>query len=299
MTVILLLLALLLVPAYPIAVLETWVATGRFTPLRPLTAGLALLGQENIRPRMPDRILYETAPPLLLAVAVASAAVLPLSGSGIIVDLATGALFINAALAYVMIALVIGGWGSQSAYGMVGGWRFLGQIVAYSMLIVMPIAAVGMRAESLSTVAIVESQAGLWNVIHQPAGFLVFVVAAMALAFLPPFDLPDAPSELAGGAIGEYTGGRYAVVRLARLILIVVMATSVTVFYFGGWLGPLLPDWSWTIIKTLLVAGGMLLTGRYTPRISTDDLLSWSWKLGIPIALANIGWVGVILLLGT
>lgn len=297
MTVVVLL-GLLPAGAWFVAVLEAWMTTGRFEPGAPLTAGIALLGQENVRPRQPDRILYETAPPLLLAVAVIAAAVLPLTGTGIVVDMATGALFINAALAYVMIALVIGGWGSQSAYGMVGGWRFLGQIVAYSMLIVMPIAAVAMRAESLSTTAIVESQAGIWNAIYQPAGFVVFAVGAMALAFLPPFDLPDAPSELAGGAIGEYTGGRYAIIRLARLILVVVMATSITVFYFGGWLGPLLPDWSWTIVKTLIVAAAMLLAGRYTPRVATDQLLSWSWKLGIPLALANIGWVGIILLLG-
>src|SRR5699024_1555094 len=115
--------------------------------------------------------------------------------------------------------------------------------------------------------------------------------------FIPPMDLPNAPPELAGGAIGEYTGARYAVIRLARLILVVVLSTAIVVFYFGGWLGPILPGWVWTIAKTLIVAAALLVGGRSVPRISPNQLLSWSWKLGIPLALANIAWVGVILLL--
>ncbi len=89
---------------------------------------------------------------------------------------------------------------------MVGGFRFLGQLIAYSMLIVMPITAVAMRAESLFTTDIVESQAPLWNAVYQPAGFVLFFLAGMMVSFLPPFDLPTAPGELAGGVEAEYTG---------------------------------------------------------------------------------------------
>lgn len=290
------LLLALVVGAYLVAVLEAWASTGRFRPGGPLAAGLALLGRESLVPREPDRLLFETAPVLLLVAALLSAAVLPLAPGLVAADLATGALFVNAALAYVMVALVMAGWGPNGAYALVAGWRFLGQLVAYSMLIVMPITAVAMRAQSLATTAVVASQAALWNVVAQPLGFTLFWLAALAVAFLPPFDLPTAPGELAGGVLGEYTGVRLAVLRLARLVLVLSLALAVTVFYLGGWLGPGLPPWAWTGLKTLAVAAAMLGLGRFVPRLRFDDLLAWAWKLGIPLALANIFWVGITLL---
>ena len=289
-------LLMLLAGAYVVAVLDGWVSTGRFRPAGPILSGVALLGRESIVPRKPDRTFFEVAPVLLLVAAVMAFAVLPLAPGLIFTDLATGALFVNAALAYVMVALVMAGWGPDGAYAMVGGWRFLGQLVGYSMPIVMVIAAVGMRAESLLTTGVVESQAPLWNAIYQPIGFVVFYLAAMAVCFLPPFDLPTAPGELAGGVAAEYTGWRLAVMRLARALLIFTLATAVTVFFLGGWLGPVLPPWAWSIAKALLVAAAMLLAGRYVPRIREEHLLAWWWKYGIPLALFNIFWVGVLLL---
>ena len=295
MTTLLIVLALL-AGAYLVAVLEGWVSTGRFRPAGPLLSGVAILGRESIVPRKPDRIFYEVAPPLLLISALLAAAVLPLDPGLIITDLATGALFVNAALAYVMVALLMAGWGPDGAYAMVGGFRFLGQLVGYSMLIVMPITAVAMRAEALFTTQIVESQASLWNAVYQPVGFVVFLVAAMAVCFLPPFDLPTAPGELAGGVMAEYTGWRLGVMRLARMVLVVTLAASITVFYLGGWLGPVLPPWAWTAGKTLAVAAAMLVAGRYLPRVREEHFLAWCWKYGIPFALFNIFYVGVLIL---
>ena len=287
---------MLLVGAYLVAVLEGWVSTGRLRPAGPITSGLALLGRESVVPRRPDRIFFEVAPPLLLVAALLAAAVLPLSPGLIVADLATGALFVNAAWVYVMVALLMAGWGPNGAYAMVGGFRFLGQLVGYSMLIVMSLTAVAMRAESLFTTEVVESQAALPNAIYQPVGFALFFLAAMAVAFLPPLDLPTAPGELAGGVVAEYTGWRLAVMRLGRAVLVVTLAVAVSVFYLGGWLGPVLPPWAWSALKTLLVAAAMLLAGRYVPRLRETHVLEWSWKIGIPLALLNIFYVGVLLL---
>ncbi len=288
---------LLLAGAYAVAVIEEWATTGRLRPAAPLLAGLALLGRESLVPRKADRVLFEVAPVLFLVAAVASFAVLPLAPGTAIADLATGALFINAALAYVMVALVMAGWGPDAIYAMVGGWRFLAQLVAYGMLVVMPLTAVAMRAQSLTNSRIVEAQEALWNIFTQPLGFVLFWLATMALAFLPPFDLPTAPGELAGGVEGEYSGVRLAIFRLARLTLVFSLASAITVFYLGGWLGPVLPGWVWSILKTLAVASLMLVGGRYLPRLREEDLLAWAWKLGVPLALVNIFWVGVTLLL--
>lgn len=287
---------ILIVGVYVLAVIEAWAATGRFDPVAPLAGGVALLGRESLVPRQPDRIFFEAAPVLLLVAAVLAVAMLPLAPGVVAVELATGALFVNAALAYVAIALLMAGWGANGAYAMIAGWRFVGQLVAYSMLIVMPITAVGMRAASLFTTAIVTSQASLWNAVAQPLGFVLFVFAAMAVCFLPSFDLPVAPGELAGGMMGEYTGARLAVVRLARLLLVLTLAAAITVFYLGGWLGPVLPPWAWTVAKTLAVAAAMLLVGRFVPRLRDEQVLARGWKLGIPLALVNIFWVGITLL---
>lgn len=291
-----LMLLLLSLGAYLVAVLESWTLTGRLRFRAPLFAGLALLGRESIVPRKPDRIFFEVAPVLLLIAAVLAAAVIPLAPDLIITDLATGALFVNAALAYVLVALLMAGWGPDGAYAMIGGWRFLGQLIAYAMLIVMPITAVAMRAESLLTTRIVISQADSWNIVYQPLGFILFFVAAMALAFLPPFDLPTAKGELAGGVESEYSGVRLAIFRLGRLVLILSLAAATVVFYLGGWQGPLLPPWAWSGIKILLVTAGMLLAGRYVPRIREDLLLHGCWVIGIPLALLNIFLVGLLVL---
>ncbi len=293
----LLLLLAMVAGVYLVAVLEEWSATGRLLLRTPVVRVLAQVSRESLVPRKPDRLLFETAPALLLVAALLASAVLPLAPGLVAVDLATGALFVNAALAYVMVALVMAGWAPDAAYALIGGWRFLGQLIAYSMLIVMPLTAVAMRAQSLATTEIVASQAVLWNVVAQPLGFALFWLAAMALAFVPPFDLPVAPGELAGGVFAEYTGVRLAIVRLGRLLLVLTLALAVVVFFLGGWLGALLPAWGWTSVKTLGVAAAMLAIGRYVPRLSPDTVLAWAWKLGIPLALVNILWVGITLLM--
>jgi len=282
--------------AYIIAVLESWAVHGRLRPARPAIAALALLGREQLIARTPDRLFFEAGPVLLLVAGLLAVAVIPLAPGLIVTDLATGALFLNAALAYVLVALIMAGWGPNGAYGMIGGWRFLGQFVAYAMLIVMPITAVAMRAESLSTVDIVASQNALWNIAYQPVGFVLFVAAALGLCWLPPLDLPTAPGDLAGGVEAEYTGARLAVLRLARMVLILALAGAIVTFYLGGWLGPWLPAWAWSGLKILIVAGLMVSAGRLVPRVREARYLELSWKLGIPLALANIFVVGVIAL---
>lgn len=295
MSVLAILLALAL-GAWLLAAVEGWAVHGRFSLIRPLASGLALLGREGIVTRKSDRLFFEAAPVLLLVAGLLAAAVIPLSPGLIVTDLGTGALFLNAALAYVLVALIMAGWGPDGAYAMIGGWRFLGQFVGYSMLVVMPITAVAMRAESLSTTEIVTSQAALWNIAYQPLGFALFILAALALVWLPPFDLPSGAGDLAGGLEAEYTGPRLAVLRLARMVLVLVLAGAVSAFYLGGWLGPWLPGWAWSGAKTLLVAAALLTLGRHVPRIREARFLELCWKAGVPLALLNIFVVGVIAL---
>lgn len=250
------------------------------------------------KPTRRDKVFYDGAPLVFALAVVTTATVLPLSPGASIVPLATGALFINAALAYVMVAAVMAGWAPNREFPMVGAWRFLGQFIAYGMPIVMAIAAVAMRAESLNIDEIVASQTGVWNAVFQPLGFLLFFFSAVALAFLPPFDGPVATSEIKGGVFASYNGWRYLVMRTAHMALILVLAWAIAIFYLGGWHGPVLVDWLWTAVKTVAVAVAMLSLGGLVPRFSVDKVLAIGWKLAIPLALLNIFVVGLLLLGG-
>jgi len=282
---------------YAIAVLERWSIYREWDFGYPIKVFSGIFVQEDIKPRKHDPTFFETAPILFIAAAFLAIGVLPFAAGVVPAGIATGALFVNAALAYIMVALLMAGWAPNGVYAMVGGWRFLGQLIAYSMPIVMTITATVMRAESMDMLKIVVSQAGLWNIIYQPVGFVLFYLAAMALAFLPPFDLPQAGSELAGGVFAEYTGKRLLLFRLGRLVLIFSLSLAITNFYLGGWQGPLLPGFVWTFIKTMLVAASLFWAGSFTPRIRHDHTLEWSWKYATPAALLNILWVGILLLL--
>jgi NADH-quinone oxidoreductase subunit H len=288
---------LYLAAIYLIAVLEqhsiqkTWNFTG------PLNSIVFYFTQEDVKPHQRDKVFYELAPVLFIAAALLAIVVLPFSKEFTITGLSTGALFINAVFAYIMVAMVMAGWAPNGVYSMIGGWRFLGQLVAYSMPIVMAITATVMRAESMSMEAIVNSQASLWNIVYQPVGFVLFYLASMALAFLPPFDLPLAPGELAGGVWAEFTGARLLIFRLGRLMLILSLSLAITVLFLGGWQGPFLPGFIWTFIKTITVAASFFFVGNFMPRMRHDDMLEWSWKYLTPAALFNILWVGILLLI--
>lgn len=288
---------LFLFSIYLLAVLERQAVYGNWDFAYPVAAFSAIFIQENIKPEKRDKTFYETAPILFIAAAVVSIGVLPLAASTVIADIATGALFVNAALAYIMVAILMAGWAPNGVYSMVGGWRFLGQLIAYSMPIVMAITATVMRAESMDMLKIIESQSNLWNIVYQPVGFILFYLAALALAFLPPFDLPTAPGELAEGVWADYTGNRLLVFRIGRLILIFSLALCVTNFFLGGWKGPILPGFVWIFLKTILVAASFFYFGRLMPRLRHDHTLEWSWKYATPAALFNILWVGFFLLL--
>jgi NADH-quinone oxidoreductase subunit H len=282
---------------YLVAVMERWAFLGRWELSGPFKSLFSYFIQEDIRPHQRDKIFYETAPVLFITAAFLAAVILPFGKEYVIIDFGTGALFLNAALAYIMVSVLMAGWAHNSVYALIGGWRFLAQLIAYSMPVVMSITAAVMRSESMLLSKIVLSQEPLWNILYQPVGFLLFYLASMALAFLPPFDLPNAPGNLAGGVLAEYTGKRLMVIRLGRLVLVLTLSIAITVLFLGGWYGPLLPGFVWVFLKTFIVATSFFVAGRYIPRIRHDHLLEWSWKYATPAALFNILWVGILLLI--
>ncbi len=265
---------------------------------RPVFETVRLLGKEDVVPGYRDRSLYPLGPVYLFASVLLAVVVIPVAPGWVAADLATGILFFQAVIAQVAIALLMAGWGSHSRGGVLGSMRFVGQMISYEMPFAITTISASMVAGSLSTVAIVESQAEYtWNIIFQPLGFIIFFISAFAVGFWAPFDLADTDTELAGGVFGEYTGPRLALFKLAHLSLILALASLVVVVFLGGWLGPVLPPALWFVLKLLAVIAAMVSVRRLSVRARLDQLMAASWKYLLPLALVNIAWVGVLLLL--
>lgn len=273
--------------------LEQLVAERRLAPAALVRRASFTLRQPLAMPDVKDAWLYHGAPGLLLIGAVLALATVPWAPGFRGLDFETGAILYSAALAYVTPAVFMAGWGAGRPLAVVGGFRFIALMLAYEMPIVMAVTAAGAPAESLRPSAIVEVQHAVPLAVSQPLAFVLFLPSVMAVAFIPPFDLPQAEGELGGGAFASYTGVHAAVVALAQKVLVLGAAGMTAALFLGGWHGPLLPDAAWMVVKTGAVAALMLLAGRHVPRVRIDRLLSFAWRIAIPLAIAAIVWAGL------
>ena len=280
-----------------VSLVETVLAGRRPAPVASATRLAAALTRPTARPWAIDAWLYHLAPPLLLTAAVLALAVVPWSPGFRGIDFETGAIMFSAALAYVTPAILMAVWSSGEALSVVGGFRFLALMLAYEMPIVMAVTAAAAPAESLRPTDIVDVQASVPMAVSQPLAFALFLPAVMAVAYVKPFDLPQAPSELGGGAFAHYSGAHAAIVSLAQKLLIVAAAAMTAALFLGGWHGPLLPDWAWMPIKTLGLVFLMLWAGQRLPRADIAALISFAWKYAVPAAIVAIAWGGLVTLL--
>lgn len=283
--------------AVVVSALEAAVAGRIPAPVPALRRARSTLLRPIARPWAIDAWLYHLAPPLLLTAAVLALAMVPWTPGFRGLDFDTGAILFSASLAYVTPAILMAGWGSGRTASVVGGFRFLALMLAYEMPIVMAVTAAAAPAESLRPTDIVDVQAAVPMALSQPLAFALFLPSAMAVAFIRPFDLPQADSELGGGAFAHYSGAHAAIVAFAQKVLILAAAGMTVALFLGGWHGPLLPDWAWMSLKTGGLAALMLWAGRRMPRFEIESLLSFAWKFAIPGALVAIAWGGLVTLL--
>lgn len=280
--------------AFLVALLEQAVAGMRPAPVGLLRRSAATLRQPLSAPAIPDAILYHGAPALLLLAALLALAMVPWAPGFRGVDLEIGALVFPAVLGYVTPAVLMAGWGAGRPLAVVGGFRFLAVLLAYEMPLVMAITAVAVPAGSLTPVEIMAANAPVPQALVQPLALALFAPAVLAVCFLPPFDVAQAPGELGGGAFSQYTGLHAAVVSLAQRVLVVGAAGMTAALFFGGWLGPGLPPALWMALKTLALAWLALWAGRRLPRVELDRLLPLVWKVAVPAAIGAIGIAGLI-----
>jgi NADH-quinone oxidoreductase subunit H len=169
-------------------------------------------------------------------------------------------------------------------------------MVSYEVFMGLSLMGVVLLAGSFSMRDIVEAQRGMWFVVPQFVGFVVFFIAGLAETRRIPFDLPEAESELVAGYHTEYSGFKFAMFYVGEYIGITLISMMVVTLFFGGWQGPVLPPLVWFLLKTLAFIGLFILVRAALPRPRYDQLLSFGWKLMLPLALANLAVTGGIVL---
>jgi NADH-quinone oxidoreductase subunit H len=290
-------LALALVGAATVALLEQAVAGARPAPALLARRAAATLRQPLSRPDVRDGWLFHLAPGLLLLAAIGALAFVPWAPGFRGIDLSTGAIAFPAALAYVTPAIFMAGWGAGRPLSVVGGFRWLALMLAYAMPIAMVITAVAAPAGSLRPTDIVDVQHAVPMALVQPLALALWLPSVLAVCFLPPFDLPQADAELGGGAFAEYRGLDAALVAFAQRVLLLAVSGMTAALFLSGWHGPLLPPAVWMALKTIAVAALLLWAGRQVPRLEIDRVLSLAWKVANPLAIAAIVYAGLLTLL--
>ena len=298
-----------------IADMQTRVGPMRAGPrgvLITLADGIKLFFKEGITPTLADRPVYLLAPVIALLPAFLAFAVIPF-GKGVVLfgrevpfqiaDLSIGILWILAMSSLMVYAIVLAGWSSGSNYPLIGGVRSSAQMISYEIGMALAIVAVVMYSDTLRMSGIVASQDRIWNVIPQFPAFVIYLVCGLAETNRPPFDLPEAETELVAGYHTEYSGIKFAMFYLGEYLNTVTVAAVATTLWLGGWRGPA-PDvvpWLWPLVwffaKVLLIVYVYIWVRATLPRFRYDRLMAFGWKVLIPIGLVWVMVTGAIVVL--
>ena len=277
--------------------------TGWFGLLQPFADGVKALTKEDVVPREADRVLHYLAPVVLVALSLLGFAVIPFGRHLLAADLDAAVLYFFAAGAATELAVFMAGWASHNKYSLLAAMRALAQLISYELPLLLAFVPVVMLAGTLSTKAIVAAQGGWTNgfiphwYVLTPwgfAGFVIFMVAALAESNRSPFDLPEAESELIAGHLTEYSGFKYALFFMAEYFGMCALSGMAVTLFLGGWQAPCaflewIPSYAWFFAKLLVLLLGFIWIRATLPRLRMDQLTRLAWKFLVPLALLNLG----------
>ncbi|WP_085815190.1 NADH-quinone oxidoreductase subunit NuoH [Geoanaerobacter pelophilus] len=275
---------------------------GPFGLLQPLADVIKMLTKEDMIPKAADRFLFSVAPAMAAIPAILTFAIIPLGAPEVlfgrqvhlqIADLDVGVLVFLALSSIAVYGVALGGWASNSKYALLGSIRGLSQLISYELSMGLSLVPVVMLAKSLRLSEIVDAQAQMPFIVYQPLAFAIFLVSILAECRRIPFDLPEAEGELVAGFHTEYSGMRFGLFFVGEYINIISLSALASLFFLGGWRGPLLPPILWFFIKVALFAFVFIWVRGTLPRLRYDQLMHLGWKFLTPLALLNIlatGW---------
>jgi NADH-quinone oxidoreductase subunit H len=279
---------------------------GPFGFLQPLADGIKSLTKEDIVPHAADKVVHFLAPVVLVLAAFSLYAVLPLGRNMVLANLDAGVLFFFAVSSVMELTIFMAGWSSRNKYSLLGAMRAIAQMISYEVPLILASVTVIMATGSLSTVAIVEKQAGYTGIlphwfVFTPwgfAGFVLFMIAATAESNRSPFDLPEGESEIIAGYYTEYSGFKFALFFLGEYLgMFAISGLGITLF-LGGWAAPLsfltwVPSYLWFFAKLLAMIVVFIWVRGTLPRLRMDQLMNFAWKFMLPMALLNLVTVAV------
>jgi NADH-quinone oxidoreductase subunit H len=269
---------------------------GPFGLLQVLADMIKIFTKEDWIPPFADRLVFVIAPTVILATVLMSFALIPVAPGVSVTDLNIGLLFFLGMSSLGVYSVVLAGWSSNNKYSLIGGLRAAAQMLSYEVFMGLSLMGVVMMAGSFSLNEIVEAQRGLWFFVPQFLGLVIFIIAGLAETHRIPFDLPEAESELVAGYHAEYSGMKFGMFFVGEYLGITLISALIVTFFFGGWLGPILPPIVWFLVKTLVFICGFVLVRASLPRPRYDQLMSFGWKVLLPLALLNLVVTGGIIL---
>jgi len=276
---------------------------GPYGLLQPVAEILKFGSKEPFRPSTSIGFIFRLAPAIAMTTAVAALAILPFGNVQHIfgrrvgiygIDVSIGPLYVFAFAGISFYGVMLGGWASGSKYSFLGAMRTAAQLISYEVSQSLALVGVVITSGTLSLTGIVYAQGGMWYIVPQIVGFIVFMVASLAEINRAPFDLVEADAELVGGFNTEYGGTSFAAFLFAEYLNMIVVAGIATTVFLGGWLLPFgihPPGW----VDPIVVAAKMMLFItffiwiRFTlPRLRYDQLMSFGWKVLLPLATLNV-----------
>ena len=270
---------------------------GPFGALQVLADMIKILFKQDWVPPFADAAVFVLAPAIAMVTVFVAFAVIPVTPSiGIVGHLNIGALFFLAFSALTVYGVVLGGWASNSKYSLLGGMRAAAQMLSYEVFMGLSLLGVVVIAGSFDLADIVRAQRGLWFIVPQFVGFVVFAIAGIAETHRLPFDLPEGENELGAGYHTEYSGMKFGLFFIGEYAGIVLICAMIVTLFLGGWAGPLLPPIVWFGLKTSALVAFFILLRAALPRPRYDQLMAYGWKVMLPLSLFNLAVTGAVVL---
>ncbi|MEL7462489.1 MAG: NADH-quinone oxidoreductase subunit NuoH [Pseudomonadota bacterium] len=272
---------------------------GPFGLLQSFADFLKFIVKEVVIPAGADKVVFLLAPLMTFVIAAVAWVAIPFADGWVIADLSVGILYIFAMSSLGVYGVIMGGWASNSKYPFLGGLRSAAQMVSYEVSIGLIIVGVLLSTGSLNLTEIVRAQSGdlgflNWYWLPHLPMVILFFVSALAETNRPPFDLPEAESELVAGYQVEYSSTPYLLFMIGEYMNIVLMCAMTTILFFGGWLSPIpgLPDGVlWFVAKVAFFFFMFAMVKAIVPRYRYDQLMRLGWKVFLPMSL---GWVVIV-----
>ena len=270
---------------------------GPFGLLQVLADMIKIFFKEDWIPPFADKFVFVIAPAIIFVTVLLSFAVLPIAPGIIVSDLNIALLFFLAMSSLGVYGVVLAGWASDNKYSLLGSLRAAAQMLSYEVFMGLSLMGTVLLAGSFRLSDIVHAQRHMWFVIPQFLGFVLFLIAGVAETRRLPFDLPEAESELIAGFHSEYSGMKFGLFFVGEYLGVILISGLIAVLFFGGWLGPVLPPVIWFLLKTFLFICFFILLRSSLTRPRFDQLMSWGWKVMLPLTLANLVVTGAVVMI--